>query len=187
MGNDLTRLLNLSDRLAQQRGDQFIASELFVLAAVDDKGEAGQALKAAGATKAGLEQAIAQMRGGERVQDANAELSIVVCRHGHSGCTRVPVASGVHHFSTLATARGLLVAYAGDEQAQVRTRTFDLDPGRLGPELVPAACWGKSGLCVRPTLARLGRRIVLVAPEKTDLLALESSDEGQHWRAPPVL
>ena len=58
VGNDLARLLNLSDKLAQQRGDAFIASELFVLAALEDKGEAGAALKAAGAKKEALEKAI---------------------------------------------------------------------------------------------------------------------------------
>src|SRR3546814_11259500 len=47
VGNDLSRLLNVTDQLAQQRGDAFIASELFVLAALDAKGEAGRALKAA--------------------------------------------------------------------------------------------------------------------------------------------
>ena len=73
VGNDLTRLLNLTDKLAQQRGDQFIASELFVLAALDDKGDLGAALKAAGATKAHLEQAIEKIRGGEKVQSENAE------------------------------------------------------------------------------------------------------------------
>ncbi len=71
--NELTRLLNLTDKLAQQRGDQFIASELFVLAALDDKGELGAALKAAGATKAHLETAIDKLRGGEKVQSENAE------------------------------------------------------------------------------------------------------------------
>src|SRR3546814_1739196 len=69
VGNDLSRLLNVTDKLAQQRGDAFIASELFVLAALDDKGEAGRALKAAGADKARLETAIDNMRGGEKVQD----------------------------------------------------------------------------------------------------------------------
>jgi len=73
VGNDLNRLLNLTDKLAQQRGDQFIASELFVLAALEDKGELGLALKAAGATKAKLEAAIEQVRGGEKVQSENAE------------------------------------------------------------------------------------------------------------------
>jgi len=73
VGNDLTRLLNLTDKLAQQRGDQFIASELFLLAALDDKGDLGAALKAAGANKANLEQAIDKIRGGEKVQSENAE------------------------------------------------------------------------------------------------------------------
>ncbi len=73
IGNDLTRLLNLTDKLAQQRGDAFIASELFVLAALDDNGAVGQALKAAGADKVALERAIAAMRGGESVSDQAAE------------------------------------------------------------------------------------------------------------------
>ncbi len=72
-GNDLARLLNVADKLAQQRGDAFIASELFVLAALDDRGELGQALKAAGAAKAALEAAIEAMRGGEKVQSESAE------------------------------------------------------------------------------------------------------------------
>jgi len=73
VGNDLARLLNVTDKLAQQRGDAFIASELFVLAAFDDKGEVGQALKAAGANKAAIEKGIEALRGGEKVDDANAE------------------------------------------------------------------------------------------------------------------
>ncbi len=73
VSNDLTRLLNLTDKLAQQRGDAFIASELFVLAALDDKGDVGQSLKAAGASKANLEAAIEKMRGGEKVENENAE------------------------------------------------------------------------------------------------------------------
>jgi len=73
VGNELARLLNLSDKLAQQRGDAFIASELFVLAALEDKGEAGAALKAAGAKKEALEKAIDALRGSEKVSDANAE------------------------------------------------------------------------------------------------------------------
>jgi ATP-dependent Clp protease ATP-binding subunit ClpB len=73
VGNELTRLLNLTDKLAQQRGDQFIASELFVLASLEDKGELGAALKAAGATKAHVEAAIEKLRGGEKVQSENAE------------------------------------------------------------------------------------------------------------------
>ncbi len=73
VGNELSRLLNLTDKLAQQRGDQFIASELFVLACVEDHGAAGRALQAAGATKAGVETAIEKLRGGESVQSEGAE------------------------------------------------------------------------------------------------------------------
>lgn len=73
IGNDLARLLNVTDKLAQQRGDAFIASELFLLAALEDGGDAGRALKAAGADRQALETAINTMRGGETVQDENAE------------------------------------------------------------------------------------------------------------------
>ena len=73
LGNDLARLLNITDKLAQDRGDAFIASELFVLACLDDKGAAGQALKAAGGTRPALEKGIEMLRGGEKVQDENAE------------------------------------------------------------------------------------------------------------------
>jgi len=73
VGNDLTRLLNLTDKLAQQHGDQFIASEWFVLAALEDNGVVGQELRAAGADKTRLQAAIEKVRGGESVQSENAE------------------------------------------------------------------------------------------------------------------
>jgi len=73
VSNDLGRLLNVTDKLAQQKGDQYISSELFVLAAVEDKGPAGKALKDAGAVKGALEKAVDELRGGEKVQDPNAE------------------------------------------------------------------------------------------------------------------
>ncbi len=73
IGNDLNKLLNITDKLAQQRGDQFISSELFVLAACDDRGELGRVLKACGAARAGLEKAIDEVRGGAKVDDANSE------------------------------------------------------------------------------------------------------------------
>ncbi|HET6603637.1 MAG TPA: ATP-dependent chaperone ClpB [Xanthomonadaceae bacterium] len=73
VSNDLSRLLNLTDKLAQQRGDAYIASELFVLACLDDRGAAGTALRDAGADKAGVERAIEHLRGGESVQDEAAE------------------------------------------------------------------------------------------------------------------
>jgi ATP-dependent Clp protease ATP-binding subunit ClpB len=70
---DLGRLLNLTEKLAQKRGDQFISSELFVLAACDDKGTLGKVLKDAGVVKGALDKAIAEVRGGENVDDPNAE------------------------------------------------------------------------------------------------------------------
>ncbi|HEY3077433.1 MAG TPA: ATP-dependent chaperone ClpB, partial [Burkholderiales bacterium] len=68
MGRDLANLLNLADKEAQKRGDQYIASELFLLAAAGDKGNVGRLLKQAGVTKAALEKAIEEVRGGETVQ-----------------------------------------------------------------------------------------------------------------------
>ena len=73
VSNDLNRLLNLTDKLAQKRGDQYISSELFVLAALEDKGPLAKILRDAGVIKGSLERAIDEMRGGEKVTDANAE------------------------------------------------------------------------------------------------------------------
>ena len=74
VSNDLNRLLNQTDKRAQKRGDSYISSELFLLAAVDDgKTRVGEALKHAGANKEALEKAIDTTRGGENVDDPNAE------------------------------------------------------------------------------------------------------------------
>src|ERR1700733_5407909 len=73
LSNDLNKLLNVTDKLAQQRGDQFISSELFVLAASEDRGEVGRLLKANGASRAAIEKAIDEVRGGAKVEDAGAE------------------------------------------------------------------------------------------------------------------
>jgi ATP-dependent Clp protease ATP-binding subunit ClpB len=70
---DLAKLLNVTDKLAQSRDDKFITSELFVLAALGDKGALGQALRDADAVKGAIEQAIDELRGGEAVTDASAE------------------------------------------------------------------------------------------------------------------
>jgi len=73
VANDLAKLLNLADKLAQKRGDQYISSELFVLAALEDKGQLGAILRNAGAVKGALEKAIDEVRGGEKIDDPNAE------------------------------------------------------------------------------------------------------------------
>src|SRR6202521_3307969 len=73
VSRDLSNLLNLTDKEAQKRGDQYIASELFLLAAADDKGETGRLLKQHGASRKALEAAIAAVRGGEAVDSQEAE------------------------------------------------------------------------------------------------------------------
>ena len=67
LSRELTQLLNVADKEAQKRGDQYIASELFVLAAAGDKGDTGRILKNSGITKNALDKAIAEVRGGESV------------------------------------------------------------------------------------------------------------------------
>lgn len=71
--NDLIRLLNLTDKLAQQHKDQYISSEFFLLAAVEDKGTVGKILRQAGVDAKLLAKAIEQMRGGQSINDPNAE------------------------------------------------------------------------------------------------------------------
>ena len=73
ISNDMNRLLNLTDKLAQKRKDQYISSELFMLAAVEDKSRLGDLLRTAGANKQSLEKAIDEVRGGQSVDDPNAE------------------------------------------------------------------------------------------------------------------
>ncbi|KPQ27181.1 MAG: ATP-dependent chaperone protein ClpB [Marinobacter excellens HL-55] len=73
MSNDMGRLFNISDKLAQKRGDQFISSELILLAAVEDRGSLGRVLREQGVDKAALEKSIDDVRGGESVNDAGAE------------------------------------------------------------------------------------------------------------------
>ncbi|MGH8501808.1 MAG: ATP-dependent chaperone ClpB [Gammaproteobacteria bacterium] len=73
VSKDLNRLLNLTDKLAQQRNDDYISSELFVLAALEDRGPLGEILKRDGVSKQALEKAIESMRGGQNVKDPNAE------------------------------------------------------------------------------------------------------------------
>ncbi|TNF34595.1 MAG: ATP-dependent chaperone ClpB, partial [Gammaproteobacteria bacterium] len=73
LSNDLGRLLNVADKLAQKRKDQYISSEIFVLGCVDDKSRIGDLLRKAGVDKAKLEEAIDKVRGGQKVDDPNAE------------------------------------------------------------------------------------------------------------------
>ncbi len=73
ISNDLGRLLNVTDKLAQNRQDDYVSSELFLLAAIEDKGQLGELLRHAGATKDALTRAVEELRGGQTVADPNAE------------------------------------------------------------------------------------------------------------------
>jgi len=75
ISNPLANLLNLTDKYAQQRGDQYISTELFILAGLEDKGDLKKILKDAGVSRSGIDKAIESLRGGENVQDPNAEES----------------------------------------------------------------------------------------------------------------
>ncbi|MFH2090620.1 MAG: ATP-dependent chaperone ClpB [Pseudomonadota bacterium] len=73
IGRDLSNLLNVTDKEAQKAGDQFIASEMFLLALTQDKGECGRLLKEAGLNRKALEDAVKAVRGGEKVGSQDAE------------------------------------------------------------------------------------------------------------------
>ena len=73
ISKDLERLLNLTDKHARERNDQYISSELFSLAAAGDKSELGKLMRECGAEKRRIEAAIDKIRGGEKVNDPNSE------------------------------------------------------------------------------------------------------------------
>ena len=75
ISRQLLNLLNLCDKIAQQKQDKFISSEIFLLAALEEKGQLSEILRKCGAQKDRIEQAIAKIRGGENVNDQNAEES----------------------------------------------------------------------------------------------------------------
>ncbi len=73
ISNELNRVLNLTDKLAQKRKDQYISSELFPLAVIEDNGMLGDMLRQCGGNKAALEKAVEEERGGQTVADQSAE------------------------------------------------------------------------------------------------------------------
>ncbi|MDE0005996.1 MAG: ATP-dependent chaperone ClpB [Rhodospirillaceae bacterium] len=75
LSNEMSKLLNIADKLAQQRGDTYVSSELFVLAACRDRGDLGRALQDAGAVAGAVEKAIDEVRGGASVDNPDAEES----------------------------------------------------------------------------------------------------------------
>lgn len=108
----------------------------------------------------------------------------VFCAKESKVCTRTLVAEQVDAFSVTRGETSVVVAYAGaDDAAQIRIQRFDLQ-GRMHEKArVPSACWApKGGMCGPPLLTRIGMRMVLTAREGTDMLMLESPDDGLHWQ-----
>ncbi len=73
VSNDVTRLFNITDKLAQERKDQYVSRELFVLAAMDEKSPLRSIMEQAGAVRGAIEKSIDDLRGGQHVDDPNAE------------------------------------------------------------------------------------------------------------------
>ncbi len=73
LSQQTSRIINVADKLSQERGDSFISSDLFLLALVKDKDRAGVLLREAGATLSALNKAIEDVRGGSNIDDANSE------------------------------------------------------------------------------------------------------------------
>ncbi len=73
LSNELGKLFNITDKIAQKRNDQYISSELFVLAAIDDASTLKPIFERAGGVKGAIEKAIDDLRGGQQVDDPNAE------------------------------------------------------------------------------------------------------------------
>ena len=123
------------------------------------------------------------------VLTTESELLVVWCEDSEPSCRSLSVSKGVSSFAALSDPQGVLLAYAGDADApQIFVRRLDLRRGALTPARIAAPCWASSrGLCGQPILERLGARVLLGARQGTDLLLLESGDEGATWTKPSVL
>jgi hypothetical protein len=118
------------------------------------------------------------------VLDAKGKLSLLRCVIGESACERRELVRDVQSFAALDTGKSILVASAGAaEEAQIRVQRFDRVGKPLGTIQTPSPCWSpKGGLCDQPYLRKLGSRILLAGRDQTDLLVMESSDDGLSWR-----
>jgi hypothetical protein len=117
-------------------------------------------------------------------RDAQGRVHAFAAPDGAETLRDTTVATDIRAFDVMHTGQGLLLAFAGvAEGAQVRIATLDGQGNVRGAPVAPAACFSPAGgLCGAPLLARIGERIVLGAREGTDMLALESSDDGAHFQ-----
>jgi hypothetical protein len=117
-------------------------------------------------------------------RDAQGRVHAFAAPDGAEALRDTTVATDIRAFDAMHTSHGMLLAFAGiSEGAQVRIASLDGQGQlRVAPS-VPAACYSPAGgLCGAPILARIGERVVLGAREGTDMLALESSDDGAHFQ-----
>lgn len=118
-------------------------------------------------------------------RDAKDNLRAVSCAADPAvPCQSRIVAGGVQTFAALVLEDQVLVAYAGAKNlAQLRLQTLAPDGTSRGPERAPAPCWAPSGgLCGTPLLEQVGARVLLGVREGTDLMVLESADQGASWQ-----
>ena len=73
ISRDLMNLLNLTEKEAMKRGDEFISTEMLLLALTEDRSEAGRLAKNAGLTRAAIEAAVETVRGGDKADNPDAE------------------------------------------------------------------------------------------------------------------
>ena len=73
ISHDLMNLLNLTEKEAMKRGDEFISTEMLLLALTEDRSEAGRLAKNAGLTRAAIEAAVETVRGGDKADNPDAE------------------------------------------------------------------------------------------------------------------
>lgn len=117
------------------------------------------------------------------LRDDKEGLSVLACDRESNSCRSHALANGVYSFAALSLGERVLVAYAGSRNtAQIRVQTLDARGQTRLAERIPAACWAPTGgLCGTPLLERVGSRLLLGAREGTDMLVLESADDGASW------
>jgi hypothetical protein len=125
------------------------------------------------------------------VRDRDDKLQAIACAPGGAACKVELIASNVASFAALllepepkkGAKQRVLVAHAGSKNlAQIQLRELDLDGSVRGDARTVSACWAPlGGLCGAPVLARVGARVLLGAREGTDLMMLESPDDGTRW------
>jgi hypothetical protein len=125
------------------------------------------------------------------VRSSDDKLQAIACQAGAARCSVTLVATNVVSFAALSLEPELkknakeraLVAYAGSKNlAQIQLRELDALVALRGEPRIAAACWAPlGGLCGTPLLDRVGSRVLLGAREGTDILMLESPDEGVSW------